>query len=66
MLTIVAIVAIIIIVAVVAILAYAATQPDFFRVQRTATVKAPAEKIFPSSTICVPIQLGRRSRRTPT
>jgi hypothetical protein len=47
MLTIVAIVAIIIIVAVVAILAYAATRPDFFRVQRTATVKAPAEKIFP-------------------
>jgi uncharacterized protein YndB with AHSA1/START domain len=29
------------------ILAYATTKPDVFRVQRTATIKAPPEKIFP-------------------
>jgi uncharacterized protein YndB with AHSA1/START domain len=29
------------------VLAYAATKPDTFRVQRTATIKAPPEKIFP-------------------
>ena len=29
------------------ILAYAATRPDDFRVQRSATIKAPPEKIFP-------------------
>ncbi len=34
-------------VAVVAILAYATTKPDTFRVQRSATIKAPADKIFP-------------------
>jgi hypothetical protein len=47
MLSTVAIAAIVIVVAVVAVLGYAATRPDTFRVQRTATVKAPAEKIFP-------------------
>jgi len=31
----------------VGILAYAATKPDTFRVQRTARVKAPPERIFP-------------------
>jgi uncharacterized protein YndB with AHSA1/START domain len=46
MLSTVAIVAIVA-VAVVAVLAYAATRPDTFRVQRTATVKAPPERIFP-------------------
>jgi hypothetical protein len=34
-------------VAVVAILACATTKPDTFRVQRSATIKAPADKIFP-------------------
>jgi carbon monoxide dehydrogenase subunit G len=29
------------------VLAYAATKPDVFRVQRTASIKAPPEKIFP-------------------
>ena len=38
---------IVIVVLVVAILAYAATRPDTFRVERTATVKAPPEKIYP-------------------
>src|ERR1700680_125342 len=47
MLSTVVIVAVVIVVAVVAVLVYAATRPDVFRVQRTATVKAPAEKIFP-------------------
>jgi hypothetical protein len=28
-------------------LAYAATRPDSFRIQRSATIKAPPEKIFP-------------------
>jgi len=30
-----------------ALLIYAATRPDTFRVERSATIKAPAEKIFP-------------------
>jgi Polyketide cyclase / dehydrase and lipid transport. len=42
-----AIVGAIVIVAVAAILIYAATKPDSFRVERTATMNAPAEKIFP-------------------
>jgi uncharacterized protein YndB with AHSA1/START domain len=37
----------IIAVAVAGILVYAATKPDVFRVQRSATIKAPPEKIFP-------------------
>jgi hypothetical protein len=45
--SIVAIVAIIIAVAIVAVLAYAATRPDAFQVQRTASIKAPPERIFP-------------------
>jgi hypothetical protein len=45
--SIVAIVAIIVVVAVVVVLAYAATRPDTFHVQRTATIKAPPERIFP-------------------
>lgn len=32
---------------VAAILAYAARQPDTFRVERTATINAPPDKIFP-------------------
>lgn len=35
------------IVALGAFLIYAATRPDSFRVQRSATIKAPPEKIFP-------------------
>jgi len=34
-------------VAIAALLALAATKPDTFRVQRTASIKAPPEKIFP-------------------
>ncbi|WP_245598801.1 SRPBCC family protein [Methylomicrobium lacus] len=30
-----------------ALLIYATTRPDTFRVERSATIKAPAEKIFP-------------------
>ena len=40
--SIIAIVAIIIAIAIVAVLAYAATQPDAFQVQRTASIKAPS------------------------
>ena len=42
-----AIVGAVVVVAVAAILIYAATKPDSFRVQRSATMNAPAEKIFP-------------------
>ncbi len=34
-------------VVIVAILAYAATRPDTFRIQRTATIQAPPAKIYP-------------------
>lgn len=37
----------VIVVAIAALLAYAATRPDGFRVQRSVTIKAPPEKIFP-------------------
>lgn len=36
----------VLVVGVAAVLAYAATKPDTFTVQRTATIKAPPEKIF--------------------
>lgn len=37
----------VIVVLVAGVLAYAATQPDVFRVRRSANIKAPLEKIFP-------------------
>lgn len=43
MLTIITLVAIV----VVAILIYAATRPDNFRIERSTSIKAPPEKIFP-------------------
>jgi hypothetical protein len=33
--------------AIAAVLVYAATRPDTFRVERTASIKAPPERIFP-------------------
>jgi uncharacterized protein YndB with AHSA1/START domain len=42
-----AIVGAVVVVAVAAILIYTATKPDSFRVQRSVTMNAPAEKIFP-------------------
>lgn len=39
--------AIIIVLLIVGVLLFAATRPDTFRVQRTASIKAPPEKIFP-------------------
>ena len=47
MLKIIGIVVVVLIVAVVAVVAYASTRPDSFRVQRSASIKAPAQKIFP-------------------
>ena len=41
------IVVIIALIAVVALAIFVATRPDAFRVQRSATIKAPPEKIFP-------------------
>src|SRR5882672_1429276 len=40
-------VAIALVVVVAALLAYAAAKPDTFRVQRSAGINAPAERIFP-------------------
>ncbi|MGA7070178.1 SRPBCC family protein [Bradyrhizobium sp.] len=47
MLEIIAIVAIVLAIAIVIILALALTKPDTFRVQRSAVVQAPADRIFP-------------------
>ena len=47
MLKIIGIIAGVLAIGIAGILAYAATRPDDFRVQRTATIKAPPEKIFP-------------------
>jgi len=41
------IIAIAVVVLVAAVLIFAATRPDTFRVQRTASIKAPPDKIFP-------------------
>ncbi|TWT11479.1 SRPBCC family protein [Reyranella sp. CPCC 100927] len=46
MLKIISIIGGVIVIAIVGVLAYAATRPDTFRVQRSATIKAPPEKIF--------------------
>jgi uncharacterized protein YndB with AHSA1/START domain len=40
-------IAIVVVVLLVGLLALAATKPDTFRVERTASIKAPPEKIFP-------------------
>ena len=38
---------VVLVVAIAALLAFAATRPDTFQVQRSATIAAPAESIFP-------------------
>jgi hypothetical protein len=40
-------IAIVVVVALAAVLAVAATKPDTFRVERSVSIKAPPEKIFP-------------------
>lgn len=40
-------IAIVVVVLIAAVLIYAATRPDTFRVERSASMKAPPEKIFP-------------------
>jgi hypothetical protein len=47
MLETIAIIAVVIVVLLVAALGYAATRPDTFRIQRSTSIKAPPEKIFP-------------------
>src|SRR5712691_2435740 len=47
MLEIIAIVAVILAIAIAAVLVLAATKPNTLRVQRTTSIKAAAEKIFP-------------------
>jgi len=46
MLKIAGIIVVVLIVAAAAVVAYASTRPDSFSVQRSATIKAPPEKIF--------------------
>jgi uncharacterized protein YndB with AHSA1/START domain len=45
--TIVLIVVVVLVVLLAAVLGYAATKPDKFRIERSASIKAPPEKIFP-------------------
>ena len=70
MLTTVAIILATVVVLIAAILFYAATKPDTFRVQRTTSIKAPPEKIFPlindlhSHTSWSPFEKGPEMKRT--
>lgn len=41
------IIALVVVVLIVALLVYAATRPDTFRLQRSTTINAPPEKVFP-------------------
>jgi uncharacterized protein YndB with AHSA1/START domain len=43
-------IAVVVVLVIAGILVYAAAQPDDFRVQRTTSIKAPPEKIFPLIT----------------
>ncbi|QCI67421.1 SRPBCC family protein [Phreatobacter stygius] len=43
----ISIILLVLVVLIAAILIYAATRPDTFRVERTATIQAPPEKVFP-------------------
>ena len=47
MLKILAIIVVVVLVVIAGILIYASTRPDSFRVQRSASIKAPPQKIFP-------------------
>ena len=47
MLKILAIIVVVVLVVIAGILVYASTRPDSFRVQRSASIKAPPQKIFP-------------------
>ena len=47
MLEIIAIVAVVLAIAIAAVLILAATKPSTLRVQRSVSIKAPAERIFP-------------------
>jgi uncharacterized protein YndB with AHSA1/START domain len=47
MLQTIAIIVIVIVVLIAALLAFAASKPDTFRIERRASIKAPAETIFP-------------------
>jgi hypothetical protein len=47
MLKILAIIGVVVVIAIIVVLILAAMRPDTFQVQRTAMIKAPADKIFP-------------------
>jgi uncharacterized protein YndB with AHSA1/START domain len=70
MLTTVAIIAAIAVVLIAAVLIYAATKPDTFSVQRTTSINAPPEKIFPlindlhSHTLWSPFEKDPEMKKT--
>src|SRR5260370_34253045 len=47
MLKILAVIVVVVLVVIAGILIYASTRPDSFRVQRSASIKAPPQKVFP-------------------
>ena len=47
MLKILAVIVVVVLVVIAGVLIYASTRPDSFRVQRSASIKAPPQKIFP-------------------
>jgi hypothetical protein len=61
--TVVLLVAGLLAVAIGAVLAYAATKPDTFRVQRSASINAPPETIFPLLNDLRNSHVGRLTRR---
>lgn len=58
-----AVIAAILVVAAAVVLVWAATKPDTFRVERSATIKAPPEKIFPLSPTSISGDGGRPTKR---
>ena len=57
------IIAIAVVALIVAVLIFAATRPDTFRVERSASIKAPPEKIFPLSMIFTNGRRGHRGKK---
>ena len=58
------IIAILFAILVAAILVYAATRPDSFRIERSATIKAAPEKVFPLINDFHSGRPGRHGRRS--
>ena len=58
-----AIIVVVVLVVIAGVLIYASTRPDSFRVQRSASIKAPPEKIFPLINDLRHGPAGRPTRR---